>query len=125
MSFKTSLSVTHTFYMRMIQNYFTTKIFYLMTDFNWLGAFLLKFRDTYCISNWTLFRHTFPKCPSIKLSPHRNFILLKNFHMTADGLIGSLSTTSGGNMDSRLKPQQYICIFYVSFSIRFFNLCFV
>ena len=42
--------------------------------------------------------------------------------MTLDGLIGSLNTTLGGNMDSRLKPQQYICIFYVSFTIRFFNL---
>ena len=67
-----------------------------MTDFNWLGAFLLKFRDTYCISNWTLFRHTFPKFPRIKLSPRRNFILLKNFHVTVDGLIGSLNTTLGG-----------------------------
>ena len=31
-----------------------------------------------------------------KLSPRRNFILLKNFHVTLDGLIGSLNTTLGG-----------------------------
>ena len=31
--------------------------------------------------------------------------------MTGDGLIGSLNTTSGGNMDSRLNPSNIFAYF--------------
>ena len=54
--------------------------FYLMTDFNWMGTFLLKFRDTYCIWNWTLFRHTSPTVPGLNLEISTSkFYFIKEF----------------------------------------------